>query len=55
MKSMALLIDTNILVNFLTKREVPFLEESEKVVELCAMGNALAILPFTHYLPCGMF
>lgn len=34
MKNMALLIDTNILITFLTKREDPFLEESEKGV-LC--------------------
>ena len=46
MKNMALLIDTNILITFLTKREDPFLEESEKVVEMCAMGQCTGYIAF---------
>ena len=48
MKSMALLIDTNILITFLTKREDPFLAEAEKIVELCAMGKMLRLYCFSH-------
>lgn len=46
MKSMALLIDTNILITFLTKREDPFLAETEKILELCAMGKCSGNIAF---------
>lgn len=46
MKNMALLIDTNILITFLTKREDPFIEESEKIVEMCAMGQCDGFVAF---------
>lgn len=46
MKNMVLLIDTNILINFLTKREDPFGEESEKIVELCAIGKCTGYIAF---------
>ncbi len=36
MKSMDILIDTNVLINYLTNREDPFLEESIQIMKLCA-------------------
>lgn len=38
MKNTVLLVDANVLITFLTKREDPFLDESEKVVEMCSSG-----------------
>ena len=38
MKSMVLLIDTNVLINILTKRDDPFKEECQKLMMLCANG-----------------
>lgn len=46
MRSMALLIDTNVLINFLTKREDPYLQASEKIVELCAIGQCTGYIAF---------
>lgn len=38
MKNMAVLIDTNILLNYITNREDTYLDQSTKIVELCAKG-----------------
>lgn len=38
MKNMDVLIDTNILLNYITNREDAYLEPSVKIVELCAEG-----------------
>ncbi len=39
MRNMVVLIDTNILLNYITNREDSYLEQSIKIVELCAKGN----------------
>ena len=36
MQSMVVLIDTNILLNYITNREDDYLEQSIKIVEMCA-------------------
>ena len=37
MQNMVILIDTNILLNYLTNREDDYLEQSIKIVEMCAI------------------
>ncbi len=39
MENMAVLIDTNILLNYITNREDKYLNESVRIVELCALGK----------------
>ena len=39
MQSMAVLIDTNILLNYITNREDKYRNESIIIVELCALGK----------------
>ena len=46
MKSMVLLIDTNILLNYLTNREDTYLEQSVKIVEMCAKGECAGYIAF---------
>lgn len=46
MKSTAILIDTNILITFLTQRDDDYLLESEKIVELCAKGICTGYIAF---------
>ena len=46
MKSMVLLIDTNILLNYLTNREDAYLEQSVKIVEMCAKGECTGYIAF---------
>ena len=46
MKSMVLLIDTNILLNYLTNREDVYLEQSVKIVEMCAKGECTGYIAF---------
>ena len=38
MKNSVLLIDTNILLNYLTNRADPYLEQSVEIVRKCATG-----------------
>ena len=45
MKNMALLIDTNVVIDWLIKRQ-PFLSEAKQVIELCINGTV------TGYLAC---
>ena len=44
MRSLALLIDTNVLLNYLTNRDDPYLEQSIEIVGMCASGE------FTGYI-----
>lgn len=46
MKSMVLLIDTNILLNYITNREDIYLEPSIKIVEMCARGKCIGYIAF---------
>ena len=46
MQSMVVLIDTNILLNYLTNREEDYLEQSIKIVEKCAMGECIGYIAF---------
>ena len=39
MRSMVLLIDTNVLLNYITNRKDDCLQESIEVIRLCAMEN----------------
>ena len=43
MKNMDVLIDTNILLNYITNREDAYLEPSVKIVELGAEGSRSGI------------
>ncbi|MEZ3435413.1 MAG: PIN domain-containing protein [Lachnospiraceae bacterium] len=46
MKSTVVLIDTNILLNYITNREDKYLEQSIKIVELCAKGKIRGYIAF---------
>ena len=46
MKNMVLLIDTNILLNYLTNREDPYLEQSVEIVRRCASGEYIGYIAF---------
>lgn len=46
MKSMAILIDTNVLLNYLTNREDPYLEQSVEIVRMCATGACTGYIAF---------
>jgi predicted nucleic acid-binding protein len=46
MKNMAALIDTNILLNYITNRDDEYLEQSVKIVELCAKGECNGYIAF---------
>lgn len=46
MQSTALLIDTNVLLNFLTNREDSCLEESIEIVRMCAQGECTGYIAF---------
>ena len=46
MKSTVVLIDTNILLNYITNREDKYLEQSIKIVELCAEGKIRGYIAF---------
>lgn len=46
MKNMVVLIDTNILLNYITNREDRYLNESIRVVELCALGRLNGYIAF---------
>lgn len=38
MKNIISLIDTNVIINFITKREDPYKEECVEIMRLCAEG-----------------
>ncbi|MCI8991207.1 MAG: PIN domain-containing protein [Eubacterium sp.] len=46
MKNMAVLIDTNVLLNYITGRKDKFLNESIRIVELCALGKLNGYIAF---------
>ena len=46
MQNMAVLIDTNVLLNYLTNREDDFLEQSIRIVEMCAKGECMGYIAF---------
>lgn len=46
MKNMVVLIDTNILLNYITNREDKYLNESIQIVELCALGKLNGYIAF---------
>ena len=39
MRNSVLLIDTNLLLNYITNREDPYLEQSVEIVRKCAIGE----------------
>lgn len=41
-----ILIDTNVLLNYITNREDPFLKESIQVVKKCANGECVGYIAF---------
>ena len=47
---MDLLIDTNVIINYITMREDPFRESSRRVMELCALRKLNGFVAF-HSLP----
>ena len=46
MKNTVVLVDTNVLLNYITNREDEFLEQSVKIVELCAKGEVTGCIAF---------
>ncbi|MCI9004471.1 MAG: PIN domain-containing protein [Lachnospiraceae bacterium] len=46
MQNMAVLIDTNVLLNYITNREDKYLKESIRIVELCAIGKLHGYIAF---------
>lgn len=46
MQNTVVLIDTNILLNYITNREDIYLEQSVKIVELCARGVVSGYIAF---------
>ena len=46
MKHMAVLIDTNVLLNYITNRNDKYLNESIKIVEFCALGKLNGYIAF---------
>ncbi len=46
MKNMAVLIDTNVLLNYITNRNDEYLESSIKTVERCANGECSGYIAF---------
>ena len=46
MRNLAVLIDTNVLLNYITNREDKYLNESIKIVELCALGKLSGYIAF---------
>ncbi len=55
MKNMAVLIDSNVLLNYITNRNDKYLNESIKIVEFCALGKLSGYKRFTRFLPYGMY
>lgn len=46
MKNMVILIDTNVLLNYLTNRDDPYLEQSIEIVRMCATGKCIGYIAF---------
>ena len=46
MKNMVLLIDTNVILNYLLQRDDKDLDESSKIVKKCAMGECIGYIAF---------
>ena len=46
MRNTAILIDTNILLNYLTNRGDPYLEQSAEIVRKCANGECTGYIAF---------
>ena len=46
MRNMVLLIDTNVLLTYLTRREDQHLKESVEIVKKCAEGNCTGYIAF---------
>lgn len=46
MKNMAVLIDTNVLLNYITNREDKYLNDCIRIVELCALGKLNGYIAF---------
>ena len=46
MRSMVLLIDTNVLLNYITNRKDDCLQESIEVIRLCAMEKCTGVIAF---------
>lgn len=49
-----ILIDTNVLLDYLLERE-PFFEDAKKVIMLCTEGNTKGCLQHTQYLICSSY
>ena len=50
MKNTVVLIDTNVLLNYITGRSDPFSQESAEIVKMCACGDVTGYISF-HSLP----
>lgn len=46
MQNTAVLVDTNVLLNYITNREDAYLEQSVKIVEMCAKGEIQGYIAF---------
>ena len=46
MKNSVVLIDTNVLLNYITNREDPYLEQSVEIVRKCAIGECTGYIAF---------
>lgn len=46
MQNTAVLVDTNVLLNYITNREDVYLEQSVKIVEMCAKGEIQGYVAF---------
>ncbi len=46
MRNTVLLIDSNVILNFLSDREDPFLKESREVIRKCACGECVGYIAF---------
>ncbi len=56
MRNSVVLIDTNILLNYITNREDPYLEQSVEIVRKCAIGECTGYIgiPYAfHSLVCA--
>lgn len=49
-KNMEVLIDVNVILNYITERDDPFLDSSKKIIELCANDKFNGYIAF-HSLP----
>ena len=46
MQNLVVLIDTNILLNYLTNRDDDYLEQSIKIIKMCAIGECIGYIAF---------